>query len=77
MLTNAQMKPNRFLKLQSGKRRLAFIRDNLDAGRIVYISTYTRATKLTAKHKEMVKMDRTGSLWLGRNCIDFTKITAA
>lgn len=50
MLTNDQMKPNRFARLHSARKRLAFIRNNLAAGRDVYLCTYTKMTKFQPKH---------------------------
>lgn len=76
-IKNSEMKANRVLRLQNGKRRLAAIVNAISAGRTVYATTHLRSVKITAKHVGMVEMDKSGSLWIGKNCIDGCKLTAA
>jgi len=77
-MDNSDMVKGRFLKLQKGKNRLAFILDNLNLGRTVLIMTYTHATKLDKRHIAMVKMDKKGSVYVqsGKrwNCIDWNPL---
>lgn len=49
-LTNAQMKPRRFLDWHIARKRIAWIKAHLEAGNNVYLCTYTRATRFTPKH---------------------------
>ena len=76
-MNNSEMKANRILKLQSGKRVMKFINDAFDAGKTVYLCTYTRATKFQSKHRAMIKMGKSGSIYVqsGKNwvCADFCK----
>jgi len=76
-MNNSEMKAGRILKIQTGKRKLAFILGNLEAGRNVYISTATRATKLSKKHAGMIRMGKSGSLYLQKDCIDFCGLSAS
>lgn len=77
MLTNEQMKAGRFLRLQKGKRKLEWIKSQMAAGRTIYVITQTRVTKVAPKHSELFRMDRRGSLYLNRDCIDFCGLEAA
>lgn len=71
VLTNAQMTPNRFAKWAYNRRKLRWMREQWAAGRVVYIASYTRTTKATAKHADMFKADARG-LWMqsGKNWVD-------
>jgi hypothetical protein len=73
-MSNDEMKPGRFLKLQTGKRLYARITGHLQRQGTVLICTYTRATKVTAKHINMIKMGASGSVYIqaGKrwDCID-------
>lgn len=75
-MDNSQMKAGRFLRLQKGRKLYAWIMGHLEAGRNVYISTQTRVTKLSRKHSEMVKLGKSGSVYLNRDCIDYCNFTA-
>ena len=73
------MKPNRYLRWQTAKRRVAWIKDQIASGKTVQISTYTRATRYKAKHADMFKANATGAyVQAGKrwDCIDFCKIIA-
>lgn len=79
MLTNDQMKPNRFARWAKARKRINFILENLEAGRTVQIATYTKAVRYTAKHKEMFKATKTGAyVQRGKNwdCIDGCNVQA-
>lgn len=71
MLTNNQMVAGRFLRWAAARKKVGAIKRHLAAGRYVYICTMTRATKLTAKHIDMVKATKTGA-WMqrGRNWVN-------
>ena len=49
-IPNSRMVKGRFLRLHIARQKLAFIRANLAAGRVVYLSTYTRHTKFSPRH---------------------------
>lgn len=77
MLTNSNMKAGRFLRHYKAKQKVAAIVAQLDAGRTVYLCAYTRATKLTAKHRNMLKASKAGTfIQRGKawDCIDGCKI---
>lgn len=48
-MRNDQMKAGRFLAWQNSRKKIAWIKSHLEAGRTVYICTYTRATKIRPK----------------------------
>lgn len=60
MLTNQDMKPGRYLRWAQARRKVALIRQHLEAGRTVQISNYLHAWRLKAKHAKMIKAGRTG-----------------
>lgn len=60
MLTNAQMKAGRFLRWHKARKSEAWIKARLAEGCTVMISSYTKATKLTAKHAWAISSDRVG-----------------
>lgn len=74
-MDNSQMKAGRILKLQNGKRLYGSIVSHIRAGGAVNICTHLRTVKMTAKHAEMIKIGKSGSVYLqsGKswNCIDF------
>ena len=61
MLTNAQMTAGRFAKWARARKKVAWIKAQLAAGKTVQITTYTRATRYTAKHAEMFKATKGGA----------------
>ena len=79
MLTNDQMKPNRFARWAKARKRIKFILENLESGRTVQISTYLKSVRYTAKHKEMFKATKNGA-WVQRgknwDCIDGCDVRA-
>ena len=80
-MNNQDMKEGRFLKLQAGRRLYSKIVSHLQNGGIVFVCTYTRATKLSRKHVDMIKLGKSGSVYLqsGKswNCIDYCGIRLA
>ena len=80
MLPNSAMKPNRFLTMHVARKRIAWIKAQLGAGRDVYVSTYLRHTKYQPKHADMFKAFKNGAfVQRGKSwdCIDGCKITAS
>lgn len=78
-LTNDQMIAGRFLRIHKARRRVAWIKSQLAAGRTILICTMTKATAYKAKHIDMFKATKTGAYVQSGNkwlCIDFTKIVA-
>ena len=78
MIKNSDMKANRFYVWHKARRRVAAIVAHLEAGRTVYISTYTRSVKCTKKHAGMFKAARNGAyIQSGKrwDCIDGCKVT--
>jgi hypothetical protein len=77
-MNNTDMKAGRYLKRQTGKRMFFGITNHLQAGGSVLICTYTRATKLQAKHIDMITLGKSGSVYIQagkrRDCIDFCGI---
>jgi len=75
MLTNDQMKANRFLKLAKGRKLYARMNETWNKGGIVTIGTCTRGYEIKAKARELVILGKSGSLYLqkgkSRDCIDF------
>lgn len=79
VLTNEQMKPNRFVRWAKARKRIAFIVSNLEAGKTVQLTTYTKATRYTAKHKDMFKATKGGAyVQRGKSwdCIDGVDLRA-
>jgi hypothetical protein len=78
VIKNSDMKANRFFTWHKARRRVAAIVAHLEAGRTVYISTYTRSIKCTQKHVGMFRAARNGAfIQSGKHwdCIDGCKIT--
>lgn len=77
MLTNADMKPARFLRWHEARQRLAEIHCAFDAGRSIAVASYTRPTWYGPKCRDMFKATRSG-LYVRRgqawNCLNFSKI---
>lgn len=74
-MDNSQMKAGRFLKTQKGKRIYNSIVSHIQAGGAVNICTSTRIIQVTAKHAAMLKLGKSGSVYLQNgkrwDCIDF------
>ena len=66
------------MKLQTGKRLFSKIVSHLQNNGTVFVCTYTRTTKLSQKHIDMIKLGKSGSVYLksGKswNCIDYCGI---
>lgn len=60
MMTNAQMKPNRYGRWAQNRQRCATIQNALRAGKRVTLGTYLKAWTYDARHLEMFSADRTG-----------------
>jgi hypothetical protein len=77
MLSNEQMKPNRFGKWAAARKRAAKIAAAFDAGAEVWTCTMTKRTKYTAKHASMFKAGKDavyvqrGKSW---DCLIFTPV---
>lgn len=76
MLTNDQMMiAGRFAKLARGRRLLRRMNTCWDAGGFVRIGTATRYTDYKAKHRDLITIDRVGSLYAARgrhrDCLDY------
>jgi hypothetical protein len=75
MLSNDQMKPGRFAKMARGRKLYARMIACWDVGGFVRIGTVTRYSDYRAKHRDLVKLGASGSLYTARgkhwDCIDF------
>ena len=75
MLNNADMKEGRFLKLARGRKLYRRMNACWDAGGLVRIGTATRYTDFKPQHRELIKLGKSGSLYMTRgknaDCIDF------
>ena len=77
MLTNDQMKPNRFAKWAKARAKVAAIKAHLKADGRVVLGTCTKAWVFTAKHADMFKATKSGAYvqhGKGWDCIDFSAI---
>ena len=61
-IKNSEMKEGRFMKLQNGKRLLAAIMNALDSGKVVHLCAGHRVIEFKAKHREMIKMGKSGTI---------------
>ena len=80
MLSNADMKPLRFLTMHKARKRVAWIKAQFASGKDVYISTYLKSTRYRPKHADMFRAGKTGAyVQRGKNwdCIDFCNLTAS
>lgn len=77
MLTNAEMKSDRFVRWANARAKVAKIKAHLGSGGVVIVSTMTRAVEYKTKHSEMFKATRTG-VYVARgkswDCIDYSNI---
>lgn len=75
MLTNEQMKAGRFAKLAKGRKLFARMTQAWDRGGFVRVGTCTRYTDYKAKHRDLIVIGKSGSLYATRGkgsvCIDF------
>jgi hypothetical protein len=76
-ITNSQMIAGRFFRYARARNRVARNKAQLAAGRIVQLTTYTKATSYGPQHADMFKATKAGALvrrgksW---DCIDFTNL---
>lgn len=74
-IPNSAMKANRFAKLAKGRGLMKRMAKCWDHGGFVRIGTCTRYTDLKPKHRDMVSMGKSGSVYLQRgkgwDCLDF------
>ena len=76
-ITNSQMIAGRFLRYARARQRVAWIKAQLAAGRIVQLATYTKATSYDVRHADMFKATKAGAfVQRGKSwdCIDFSKL---
>lgn len=76
-MSNDQMIANRFGRWCAARKRIAYIKQQLAAGRTVYLCTSLTTIKCTAKHADMLKATRTGAyVQMGKrwDCIDYCAI---
>lgn len=68
------MKAGRFLKLAQSRAKLKFILNNLNAGNIIMLSTYTRHVQYDKRHLDFFKVTKSGDLLVrrGKNWDDMT-----
>lgn len=75
MLANSQMIANRFAKLARGRKLMRRMNEAWDRGGFVRIGTATRYTDYKVKHRDLVLLGSSGSLFVkaGKrlDCIDF------
>lgn len=60
-LTNSQMTKNRWLRYHEAREKVRFIRENLLAGRHVYIFTSMCLWKFSTCHADIFKAGRNGA----------------
>jgi hypothetical protein len=76
MLKNSDMIKGRFAKLAKGRKLMARMNACWNAGGFVRIGTYTRYTDYKTKHREMVKMGKSGDIYTQRgkhwDCASFS-----
>lgn len=76
-LCNSQMKPGRYLRWCEARGKLARIREHLDSGGAILLSTHTRSSKYTVAHRDHFRATQDGLLcrrarqW---DCIDYCAI---
>ena len=75
MLANDQMKAGRYLKLAKGRRLHRRMNECWDRGGFVRIGTATRYSDLKPKHRDLIQIGKSGSLYMQHgkrhDCIDF------
>jgi hypothetical protein len=68
-ITNSQMIAGRFFRYARARKRVAWIKAQLTAGRIVQLATYTKATNYDARHANMFKATKAGAfVQRGKSC---------
>ena len=73
------MKAGRYVRWAKARKRVAWIASHLESGRTVQITTYTKATRISAKSKIEFKANKAGA-WMKKGksweCIDGVHISA-
>ena len=68
-LNNSKMIAGRFFRYARARKRVAWIKAQLAAGRIVQLTTHTKATSYDARHADMFKATKTGAfVQRGKSC---------
>ena len=78
-MRNSDMKSNRFKRWHDARKKSAFILAACKAGKTVYLSTYTKVTKITEKQLPLVYATKNGLIiqhGKEKICYDYEKITA-
>ncbi len=78
ILTNDQMKSNRFARWAKARKIYADIQSALADGKMVQVSTCTKAVRYTAKHSDLFVCKKDGvyvKRGKGVDCINGTKIS--
>jgi hypothetical protein len=76
-LTNSQMIAGRFLRYARARNRVAWIKAQLAAGRIVQLTTYTKTASYGSRHADMFKATKAGAfVQRGKSwdCIDYCNL---
>ena len=79
MLTNAEMRPERYLRWNVARGKFRWMLTMWDGGHDVLVCTWTRATRLSPKHRDYVRATRgglsmrSGAKWVS---IDYCKLVA-
>jgi hypothetical protein len=75
MMANSEMRAGRFAKLARGRRIFARMAACWDKGGFVRVGTCTKYWDLRPKHRDMVSMGKSGSIYMQRgkvwDCLDF------
>lgn len=78
-LPNSKMREGRFLRWHTARKRIAWIKQELARGRIVQITTATKAWRFRAYHADYFKATPTGAYvkrggaW---DCIDYVQLNS-
>lgn len=74
-LTNSQMTQDRFLKLAKGRKLFRRMNECWDKRGFVRVGTSTRYTDFKSKHRAMIRLGASGSVYTQRgknwDCADF------
>ena len=73
-LANSQMIAGRFHRYARARKRVAWIKAQLAAGRIVQLTTYTKATSYDPRHADMFKATKAGAFVRRGKSWDFTNL---
>ena len=76
-MDNSKMIAGRFLRWHEARRKLAWVRAQIDAGRTVYLRTMTKATKVTARTVDCLQARRSGLHMVSGSrsvCVDYCRL---